>query len=78
MRCCITLKKAVKAIRARNPTGAQIHGARKALKRARANLRLLRDAVGKTAYICENVVLRDAARPLSGVRDAARPAPKIA
>lgn len=65
------VETAVKLIRARNPTDAQIHRARKELKRARANLRLLRDAVGKAAYIRENTALRDAARPLSGVRDAA-------
>ncbi len=65
------LEMAVKAIRARHPSDAQIHKARKELKRARANLRLLRDAVGKPAYRRENTVLRDAARPLSGVRDAA-------
>jgi CHAD domain-containing protein len=65
------LETAVKAIRARNPSDTQIHKARKELKRARANLRLLRNAVGKPAYRRENIVLRDAARPLSGVRDAA-------
>jgi CHAD domain-containing protein len=65
------VEAAVKAIRARHPSDTQIHRARKELKRARANLRLLRDAVGKAAYIRENVLLRDAARPLSGVRDAA-------
>ncbi len=65
------VEAAVKAIRAHNPPDTQIHRARKQLKRARANLRLLRDAVGKGAYMRENAVLRDAARPLSAVRDAA-------
>lgn len=65
------VEAAVKAIRARHPSDTEIHGARKELKRARANLRLLRDAVGKAAYARENAVLRDAARPLSAVRDAA-------
>lgn len=65
------IEAALKAIRARNPSDTEIHRARKELKRARANLRLLRDAVGKSAYTRENAVLRDAARPLSGVRDAA-------
>lgn len=65
------VESAVKSIRGRVPTDIQIHSARKKLKRARANLRLLRDAVGKTAYTRENAALRDAARPLSGVRDAA-------
>ncbi len=62
---------AVKSIRGRVPTDTQIHNARKKLKRARANLRLLRDAVGKAAYTRENAALRDAARPFSRVRDAA-------
>ena len=48
---------------------ASIHGARKQLKRARASLRLLRDAVGKRAYREENRRLRDAARPLAPTRD---------
>ncbi len=65
------VETAVKAIRARFPSDTQIHKARKALKRARANLRLLRDAVGTVEYRRENTALRDAARPLSGVRDAA-------
>jgi len=65
------VETAVKAIRSRRPSDTQIHKARKELKRARANLRLLRDAVGTPAYMRENTVLRDAARPLSGVRDAA-------
>lgn len=65
------VEAAVKALRTRNPSDKQIHHARKQLKRARANLRLLRDAIGKAVYTRENVVLRDAARPLSGVRDAA-------
>lgn len=46
-----------------------VHGARKQLKRARASLRLLRDAVGNRAYREENRRLRDAARPLAPTRD---------
>jgi CHAD domain-containing protein len=46
-----------------------IHGARKQLKRARATLRLLRAALGDELYRRENVVARDAARPLSQARD---------
>lgn len=67
----ICVEAAVQLIRETSPTEKQIHGARKNLKRARADLRLLRDAIGKTAYIRENIALRDAARALSGVRDAA-------
>jgi len=47
----------------------QVHCARKELKKARATLRLLRDALGDSTYHRENRVLRDAARPLSAVRD---------
>lgn len=47
-----------------------VHSARKKLKRARAGLRLLPDAVGKSAYARENAQLRDAARPFGRVRDA--------
>lgn len=67
----VCVEAAVQLIRETGPTEKQIHGARKNLKRARADLRLLRDAIGKTAYIRENTALRDAARALSGVRDAA-------
>jgi hypothetical protein len=47
-----------------------IHDLRQALKRARAALRLLQDAVSHAAYARENGRLRDAARPLSAARDA--------
>lgn len=46
-----------------------VHGARKQLKRARGTLRLLRPAIGDDRYGGENVVARDAARPLSRARD---------
>lgn len=46
-----------------------VHAARKQLKRARATLRLLRPAIGGDLYRRENVAARDAARPLSMVRD---------
>jgi CHAD domain-containing protein len=64
------VEDALKTLRVRAVTDERIHTARKHLKRARANLRLLRDAVGKAAYVRENAALRDAARPLSSVRDA--------
>lgn len=48
---------------------ADIHNVRKQLKKARAALRLLRDAIGATAYRRENAALRDTARPLSTARD---------
>jgi len=46
-----------------------IHEARKRLKKARAALRLLRDAIGETAYKRDNAALRDTARPLGVARD---------
>lgn len=46
-----------------------IHSARKRLKRARAELRLLRDAVGKPRYSRENAELRNAARAVGHLRD---------
>ncbi len=49
---------------------AGVHVARKALKRQRALLRLVRDEVGYGAYRNENVVLRDVGRLLAPARDA--------
>ena len=47
-----------------------IHDARKALKKARAALRLLQDGMNKRTYEAENSRLRDAGRFLSPFRDA--------
>ncbi len=47
-----------------------IHQARKAMKRLRGLLRLVRDEVGEAAYKAENTMLRDTARRLAPVRDA--------
>ncbi|HJS91009.1 MAG TPA: CHAD domain-containing protein [Steroidobacteraceae bacterium] len=60
---------AIEALASRSPTDQVVHDARKELKRARATLRLLRDAIGDKAYRRENQALRDAARPLSLIRD---------
>lgn len=49
---------------------ASAHEFRRAMKRARALLRLMRDAVGDHAYERENRALRDAARVLGPMRDA--------
>jgi CHAD domain-containing protein len=46
-----------------------VHEARKALKRLRALLRMVRDDIGFAVYRNENVVLRDAGRALAPVRD---------
>jgi CHAD domain-containing protein len=62
---------ALDALRKKEPfTDESVHLARKTLKRARASLRLLREAVGKAVYARENARLRNAARPLGRVRDA--------
>lgn len=52
----------------RNADG--IHDARKQIKKLRGLLRLLRPAISGKSYRCANQQLRDAAHPLSTVRDA--------
>jgi CHAD domain-containing protein len=47
-----------------------VHAARKACKRVRAGLRLLRDSLGTRVYRRENSRVRDAVKPLTAVRDA--------
>jgi CHAD domain-containing protein len=47
-----------------------VHEARKCFKKVRAVLRLARPAIGEKAYRAENTCFRDAARPLTEVRDA--------
>jgi CHAD domain-containing protein len=46
-----------------------VHEARKALKKARAALRLLRPAAGEAAYRSQNAALRDAGRCIAPLRD---------
>lgn len=46
-----------------------VHAARKATKRIRAALRLLRGSLGPGKYHRENQGVRDAARPLTAIRD---------
>ena len=46
-----------------------VHEARKALKKARAALRLLRPGLEPAAYRAENALLRDAARSLAPLRE---------
>ncbi|MGP0054666.1 MAG: CHAD domain-containing protein [Steroidobacteraceae bacterium] len=53
------------------PSDHAVHEIRKELKRVRAILRLLRPCLGVRAYRRENAVVRDAARPLTPLRDAA-------
>jgi CHAD domain-containing protein len=47
-----------------------VHDARKRFKKVRALLRLVRPELGEKVYRRENATFRDAARPLSEVRDA--------
>ena len=65
---CAQLNAAVGQLGHRPVTDASVHEARKQLKKARATLRLLRPALG-SAYDRDNAAIRDAARPLSAVRD---------
>ena len=48
----------------------RVHAARKALKQARAALRLLRPCLDAAVYRRENLALRDAGRALAPLRDA--------
>jgi CHAD domain-containing protein len=64
------IEKAIEPLHSAKPTDQAVHTARKELKKARATLRLLRDAVSDATYKRENVALRDAARPLGAARDA--------
>jgi CHAD domain-containing protein len=52
------------------PGEQAVHETRKALKRLRALIRLLREDLGEQTFARENTVLRDAARRLAGARDA--------
>jgi CHAD domain-containing protein len=63
------VQTALKKLGRKTTSDRAVHSARKELKKARATLRLLRDALGRSAYKKENAALRDAARPLSEVRD---------
>jgi CHAD domain-containing protein len=64
--------KALESLTSNGPMLADkpIHDARKRLKKVRAALRLLREALGSSVYQQENAYFRDAARPLTEVRDA--------
>jgi len=63
------IASAIAALNKKRITDADIHDARKQLKKARAALRLLRGSIGEIAYRRENAALRDAARPLGAARD---------
>jgi CHAD domain-containing protein len=63
------MAKALEVLDDKQLADEAIHSARKELKKARATLRLLRKALGDAVYKRENAAIRDAARPLSDVRD---------
>ena len=65
------LKNALEALDHGRVTDRCVHAARKDLKRARAALRLLRHGLARSTYKRENAAIRDAARPLSALRDSA-------
>lgn len=67
---CDQITEAIESLQGKRVTGAEIHAARKSIKKARATLRLLRNGMAESAYRRENAALRDAARPLSAARDA--------
>jgi CHAD domain-containing protein len=64
------LEKAADGMEHRVRSDAAVHEIRKQLKRARASLRLLRACIGVAEYRRDNALIRDAARPLTPVRDA--------
>lgn len=65
------LDQALASLRVEDDLDRAVHELRKALKRCRAVLRLVRHVVGEEAYRRENAVLRDAARPWGRLRDSA-------
>jgi CHAD domain-containing protein len=65
-----SLADALRGLRARRLSDESVHAARKALRKARAALRLLRPGMDDADYRVENIALRDAARFLSPLRDA--------
>ncbi|MGH9641625.1 MAG: CHAD domain-containing protein [Terriglobales bacterium] len=63
------LQGAIETLRSRQDDAA-LHAVRKTCKRIRAALRLMRKCLGPRAYHAENRRVRDAAKPLSALRDA--------
>ncbi len=62
--------EALDCLETQQPDTTRLHAARKALKRARGALRLLRPALSVETFKRENLALRDAGRHLSPFRDA--------
>jgi CHAD domain-containing protein len=64
------LDETIEQLGQRRRSDASVHNIRKELKRARAALRMLRECFGVAEYRRENALIRDAARPLTPIRDA--------
>lgn len=64
------IDKAIRTLQRHSLADEPVHEVRKEMKRMRAGLRLLREALGETAYRRLNRSVRDAARPLTPIRDA--------
>ncbi len=64
------LDSALENLHAEPLTDESVHEARKSLKKSRSALRLLRSDMGSHARKRENAAMRDAAKRLSGARDA--------
>jgi CHAD domain-containing protein len=61
---------AARALRSSRPSDADVHQARKAIKKSRAALRLLRAALAEATYRRDDAALRRAAHALNAARDA--------
>jgi CHAD domain-containing protein len=66
---CTFVAEAADALGGKRVSDADAHSARKAVKRARAALRLMREALPPAVYKRENATLRNASRPLGAARD---------
>ncbi len=64
------IDKAIRTLQRHSLADEPVHEVRKEMKRTRAGLRLLREALGETAYRRLNRSVRNAARPLTPIRDA--------
>jgi hypothetical protein len=64
------MDKALDLLRSKGGGDESVHDARKAFKRVRSVLRLVRDEIGEKTYRRENRRFRDGARPPTEVRDA--------
>jgi CHAD domain-containing protein len=64
------LDRTIAELDTRRRSDVAVHNLRKQLKRARAALRMLRECMGVVEYRRDNALIRDAARPLTPVRDA--------